>query len=219
MKAQNVKLMLFEKMAPAMATEGFKLLKSTAWFVGKKGEMTDYYKTDTFASSEGIRVQPVIDVGSETIQRIYHKVSGIKPADQKYHNAVSFAIWRVYSNDDEKKYEYLVRSDADIKPVATKLLEVFRLIALPFYDRCSSIEAIDKLYNTAPNASRTQMYLIEGWARSAYATIAAKLAGNEDYLALVKAYRAFLKAYAEHRVSQYDALVELLEKCAGGGRS
>ena len=51
------------------------------------------------------------------------------------------------------------------------------------------------------------------WTRTAYATIAAKLAGNPRYQAIVKHNREKLKTSEEDwRADQYDKLLKILKK-------
>jgi hypothetical protein len=205
------KISLFQRMERELAAEGFKLVKARTAFERDRDEVTDLYKLDFYTSTAGHRIQPGIIMRFAALDRIYHQVSGAKPADRKFHAAISFAIWRIQG--DMAKYEFLLSGEEVVGQVAAKLIAVSRDVALPFFERHSTVEAVDRLFNKTPNAQNTVVYNADAWTRCAYATIAAKLARNPEYERLASVYDAFMKtAEGGHRHGQYQTLVKLLEK-------
>jgi len=211
MKKPNLKAMLFTQLEPGLAEEGFKLVEATGWFERQRNDMADYYAFEFYKEVRGYRIQPAIHLRSHTMDQIYHKISGVKPKERVYDTAIAFVIWRVFGK--EKTYECKLESEDDVKPAAQKLIRVFKKIALPFFDKYTSIADIDRLYNSDPETPNYWMYLVDFWTRIAYATIAAKLAGNPRYQTLVRKYKEALKESDEDwRADQYEKLLKVLEK-------
>jgi len=124
---------------------------------------------------------------------------------------IAFVIWLVFGR--KNYFECELASEDDVQPVAKKLVSIFRRTALPFYAKYTSIEDIDRLYNSEPKTPKYFMYLVDFWTRTAYATIAAKLVGNPRYGELVRQYKQGLKESDDSwRAGQYDKLVKLLAK-------
>jgi hypothetical protein len=159
----------------------------------------------------GQRIQPGINMRFASLDRIYHQVSGAQPANQKYHAAISFAIWRVYGGTD--KYEFLLTGEDAVDTVAAKIVATFHDVALPFFANHSTVADVDRLYNTAPTDYTTVVHHANTWTRCAFATIAARLTGNPNYDDLVQIYDGVLKsAQGGFHHEKYMALIKLLER-------
>ena len=210
MSKPDPKLALLQQLDPVFSRDGFKLIKARSAFERDRKEVTDLYKLDFLSSTKGQRIQPGIVMRFASLDNVYHQVSGAKPADRKYHAAISFAIWRIYGGME--KYEFLLTSDDAVPSVVVKLVEVYRQIALPFFESHSTVADVDRLFNKAPNEYNTILYNADAWTRSAYATIAARLAGNRDYERLVRTYEEVMKtSNGGQKHGQYLALLKLLE--------
>ncbi len=210
MKAPNLKTMLMSELEPSFAKQGFKLEKAMMWYVNKRNDITHYFGLQFYTAREGFSIQPAIYVRSDTLDRIYGQVTGIKSTEQKKHTAIAFSIFRVYG--DEKKYECLLRSEEDIKPAAEKLATSFNDVALPFFVKCSSIEAINALFGNPEDMAR-RLYMGDYFDRAMYATIAAKLAGNPNLPAIVAYYRTGLATYGQGTYADtYENLLKVLEE-------
>jgi len=210
---QDPKSKLFEELATELGAAGFKLVKSRGAFEREREGVNDLFKLDFYTSTAGNRIQPAIIMRFASLDRLYHQVSGAKPADRKYHAAVSFAIWRVYGGP--QKYEFLLSDESTVGTVAEKLSLTFREVALPFFDNHSTVADVDRLLNEMPNAPQTILYHTDGWTRCAYATIAAKLAANPRYDELVGVYDAYLTALdGGHNRNRYLMLLRVLNEAA-----
>ena len=219
MSKQDPKSTLFERLEPELARDGFKVIKSRGAFERDRGDVSDLYKLDFYTSTAGNRIQPAVIMRFAELDRIYHQISGAKPADRKYHAAISFAIWRVYGGS-EKQYEFVLSGPETVESVAASLLTTFREIALPFFESHSTIADVDRLFNEAPNEWSSLVHNTDRWTRCAYATIAAKLVGNPRYDQIVQTYASFLKtADGGHYHDRYRALLEQLERQAASDRT
>lgn len=206
MARQDPKVSLFERIEPEAMERGFKLIRSRGAFERKRGEVTDNYILSFLSSTKGARVQPGLTMRYEPLDRIYHQISGAKPADRVYHAAISLAIWRIWGG--REKYEFLLTGDDAVDEVVGKVLDTLREIALPFFDSHSTVADVDRLFNENPNSPESRLYNLNNWTRCAYATIAARLVGNPRYPELVQADAEFLaRDYGE----QYQALLRLLD--------
>jgi hypothetical protein len=105
-----------------------------------------------------------------------------------------------------------LRSEDDVTPVAEKLATIFNEVALPFFDKCSSIEAIDKLFGN-PEEIAPRLYMGDYFDRAMYATIAAKLAGNPNFPVIVEYYKTGLATYGQGTYAgTYEKLRQVLEE-------
>jgi hypothetical protein len=217
MKKPNLKNMLMSELEPHLAKEGFKFEKSMLWYTKKKNDISDYFFLEFYTAREGFRVQPALRVRSETMDRIYHQASWIKPAEQKRHTAVAFTMWRVFGGD-QKKFECSLASEDSVKPCTEKLMGVFREFAVSFFDKCSSIAAINELFGD-PSDSARQVYLLDPFEHGVYATIAAKLAANARYSTIAEHYLSYIKSHYPQGpyIETYEKLLQVLEneKAAG----
>ncbi len=206
MARQDPKISLFERVEPVATQHGFKLIRSRGAFERKRGEVTDNYILSFLSSTKGARVQPGLTMRYEPLDRIYHQVSGAKPADRVYHAAISLAIWRIWGG--REKYEFLLSGEDAVDAVADKVLDTLREIALPFFESHATVANVDRLFNENPSSPESRLYNLNNWTRCAYATIAARLVGNPRYPELVNGYAALL---ANDYGEQYQALLRLLD--------
>jgi len=206
----DAKVSLFGRLELELKDVAFKLVKPRAAYERERGNVTDTYSLGFLSSSKGDRIQPGLNMRYAELDRIYHQVSGARPADQKQHAAISFAIWRVYGG--REKYEFLLAGEDTVERVAAQLIRTFREVALPFFESHSTIADVDRLFNEQPNSPESRLYNLNNVMRCCYATTAAKLVGNPRYAEIVQSYSEFLQAADQgFYVPQYQALVQRLE--------
>jgi hypothetical protein len=200
--------LLFARIQPTLAEHGFKFLKARTAFERAREDVIDTYRLDFYSSSKGHRIQPGIAMRYAALDRIYHQVSGAEPANQKYHAAINFALWRVFGGIE--RYEFLLTDDT-VESVAVAILDAFRTVALPFFESHTRIADVDRLFNERPRDYEVLVHNSDDGTRIAFATIAARLVGNPRYEELVQAYREQLAvANGGHHLPVYDALLERL---------
>lgn len=212
MSKDDPKANLFETLEPELTREGFKLIKGRGAFERDRGKVIDLYKLGFYSSSKGTRVQPEIIMRYPEMDRIYHEISGAKPADQKFHAAISFAVWRVFGGV-QQKYEFLLTGSEAVQPVAASILSTFREAAAPYFESHSTVADVDRAFNETPNKMPSILQNTDTWTRIAFATIAAKIVQNPKYDAIVDAYKGYIKkADGAEAAKQYQTLLKLLQK-------
>jgi hypothetical protein len=211
---EDSKSRLFERLEPEIARHGFKLIKGRGAFERDRGDVIDLYKLGFYSSSKGTRIQPEIIMRYPEMDRIYHEVSGAKPADRKFHAPISFAVWRVFGGV-QQKYEFLLGGNETVEPVAASILSTFHETALPYFESHSTIADVDRAFNETPNTMPSLLQNADTWTRLAFATIAAKLVKNPKYDSIVQTYKAFIKkADGGEDSKRYQSLLKLLEEQA-----
>ena len=209
-KGKDLKNKLISDLNNEFSKLGFQFEKTQEWFRKNHDDISHFYKLDFYTTSGGYRVQPVLCVRSEKLHLMYHKISGIKQADQKYHSAINTTVWRLYRNRSDG--EFILTSEMELKSVGQSILNIFNKTALPFFDQCSSIADIDRMFNTNPDEQLSRQYNLNDFPRCCYATIAAKIVENPNYSDLVQAYRSFLKTYRKGKfLDQYEKLLLILD--------
>ncbi len=202
---------LFARVGRELSPMGFKLVKSRRRFERRRGPVADAFTLTLLRASAGTRIQPGVNIRYEELDRIYHQVSGARPADRVHHAAISFGIATVFG--DRARYEVMLAGLNRVDDAGTALMRIFEDVALPFFDRHSTIADVDRLYNEDPSSSLARHYLLHHFARCAYATIAAKLVGNPRYDEITRIYAAFLQEVGGgYRATDYEKLRELLAR-------
>ena len=154
---------------------------------------------------------PAIGVRSDAIFAIFKQVSQVRPADEKFRRTLSTDIWRLFG--DRSRGEFKVTSEEDAHRVVPAITALVRGEAMPFFERCTSIADIDRLFNADPNSPATRLLSLDNWTRSSNALIAARLAHNPKYDGLVDVYRTLLAGFSGGQyLTQYESLVILLSK-------
>jgi hypothetical protein len=190
----------------------FKYVNATKWLARSLGDITQSISWSYYSSGSGYIVSPIIGVRSESVFAIFKQVSPLRlRADEKFQRTLSTDIWRLAS--DRSRGEFKVTSEEDAHRVVPAIMALIRSDAMPFFERCTSIADIDRLFNIDPNSTATRLLSLDNWTRSANALIAARLAHNPKYEGLVDVYRTLLAGFSGGQyLKQYESLVVLLSK-------
>jgi len=211
MQKTHVEKILAEELGRAFAADGFQYVKSAKWLARKLGDITHSISWSYYSSAPGFRVVPALAVRSDAIEAIFKQVSQVHKEDEPFRRTLGLEVWRL--SGDRSRGEFKVLSLDETKEAAGHMAAFVRAEALPFLDRCKSVSDIDELFNANPNSLSARLLSLHNWSRSANALIAARLARNPKYEALVDVYRAVLANFgAGEFLKPYESLVELLSK-------
>ena len=105
--------------------------------------------------------------------------------------------------------EFPLASEYDVAPTSEALVNVFQEVALPYFERFSTLEAVDVELNESPLERTVNRAL--PWLRCSTGIIVAKLVGRAGYHNLVETYRGVLAKVDAFHLPNYDALVSNLE--------
>jgi hypothetical protein len=141
-----------------------------------------------------------IGIGHLGIQKILYFIEGIFDVNDNYGSTLGSNIGLFFNN---LNYRYEIKSREDINKWGQIAREFYNNYAVPFFQKYSSLDAIDKLLNDNP--TEKVIYLDDlGW-RIIKGLIAAKLNSNPKYPEL----RAYYKSEVESKFQGYF----MYEKC------
>ncbi|WP_194973046.1 hypothetical protein [Aquiflexum lacus] len=167
------------------------LIKSTGEFVKKSKDGWFKYSLLFLIRDEGWEINPTISLRINLVEEIYHTVSGFEKKYQKGTPTLGTSVEN-YINDGQE-YRFRLVNENQINKVVSGLTDLFKKVALPFYQRYSSIEALDKVLNENPSDSSLTGAIFKG----AKGLILAKLTKRSDYPDLVKVYTSHYEQLAD----------------------
>jgi hypothetical protein len=176
---------LFEAVGQALAREGFVFRATAHKFIRRHGGVTDQYHLACTNERSGYYVNPTVGVRIERVEEIFHQSSGFDP---KYRGdtATMGAFVGELLNGDTLGCRFLLNSESDVHLVAQDLLRIFWQIAIPYFERWGSLEAVDAELNDDP--TRPTLHRSLAWFRCSTGIIVAKLVGRPDYEQLAATY-------------------------------
>ncbi len=108
-----------------------------------------------------------------------------------------------------------MESEAEVKAVTGKILDVFDKVAATYFLRWSSLVAIDAELNDNPNQGTPHRAL--AWFRCSTGLIVAKLVGRSDYGKLVSLYVNIMSNDNKgFYLKRFQSLVDSLESVESG---
>lgn len=211
MRRTEIDKILGEDIGQELTQENFKYIKTTKWLARNLEDITQIISWSYYISGSGYMVTPIIGARSEAVLAIYKQVIQVRKEDEKFHQTLSVDIWRL--SGDRSKGEFKVTSEEEVHQVVPAIMALIRSEAMPFFERCTSISDIDRLFNNNPNSPAARLLTLNNWPRSAKALIAARLAHNPKYDGIVDVYRTLLAGFSGGEyLKPYESLVVLLSK-------
>jgi hypothetical protein len=210
MKKLELKNALFSRLIPMLDPFKFFLVRRMDWFV-RKGDSQLIYRLDFYdgqSKDTNYSVSPSLAVRIERVEQVFHKVSGFEPKYRKD----SPTIW-VSLNDlkkDQDEYEYVLDSFENLDALVRTLFILFKDVALPFLEENSSVQAINNLLNSEPEADNNIYCIPE--KRLFRGVIIAKLAKDVRYGEIAMIYREKVERYLPYRLADFDKLLNILEE-------
>ena len=196
---------LIKALEPRMAARGFSLVKSMQWFQQKQPGLKRIYNLN-FLNYVYYRVEPGIRMRIDEVERIFHRTSGYEKKPQGFPSTLSVSLWRL--TEDHKQFQYDL-GDVDHVPVVASLAEsAFDTVAAPYFDKYSSVAAVDSLLNKELHS----VHYIMPWVKCSNGLIAARLNQRPNYDELAAIYSKAMKRIDEGFYSdRFEALVEDLK--------
>jgi hypothetical protein len=163
----------------------FKLIKTKEWFIKRNKESLNIFWITFYNDPDGLRVTPTAAIRFHKVEEIFHLSSNFPRKYQNDTHTIVSEIWRWLGSKDS--YQYKIRSDSDIVPVARNLILDFNQKALNYFQKYSSLKQIDSLLNDDPH--QDSVHQIMDYARCSRGIITAKLCHRDNYHELASIYR------------------------------
>jgi hypothetical protein len=180
-----LKAALFESVRRQLVDDGFEFNAVNDQFIRRHGGIADEFQLVCKDAKPGYRVQPNVGVRIDRVEQIFHQTSGFELQYQDSTSTMGAPVGVLLSGSP-RACEFLLESESEIASVAEKIVRVFREVALPYFERWSSLAAIDAELNDKP-AERTSHRGL-AWFRCSTGIIVAKLVGRPDYEQLAAFY-------------------------------
>ncbi len=146
---------------------------------------TCFFYLRTLKRSYGYQLEPSVGVRFDEVEKVFHRTSGFRREFQNVSPTIGCAVQRISDAIDLGKLKIGKREH--IAAVASRLIEVFTTVAMPYYNKYSTLEAVDHALNNQPEQSTP--HRIQVWLRAATGLIVARIQKREDYEYLVEEYR------------------------------
>ena len=178
---------LMRSLEADLKVHGFTLKLAREVFLRKWADRTDRFRLVFLDGKPGYDVQIDIAVRFERVEEIFHRSSGFPAKSQKNTPTVVANVGELMAKDF-RAYRSRIISEGDIPSAAQEIVEVFRGIALPYYDKFGSLSAVDHELNERP-FERTPNRGTP-WLRCSAGIIVAKLVNRPNFTDLEACYRA-----------------------------
>ena len=197
---------LVATLAPRMAARGFPLVKSKQWYQHKQSGLKQIYELE-FVDRVDYSVRPGIRMRIDEMEKIFHRTSGF---EKKYQSGHTIGISLMSYVRDHKQFRYNLGHVDQVPQIASQIESAFDTVAAPWFEKYSTVAALDALLNTEPD-KLSSYYLVE-WVRCAHGLIAARLTHRPDYDKLAATYSKAMKRISKGFYSDdFEALVRDLE--------
>ena len=197
---------LFSTLEPRMSARGFRLVKSLHGFKLKQSGLKQAYYLEFVDYGNHFSVRPAVDIRIDEVERVFHRTSGFEKQYQSSTPTLSVSLWRLSEDLDQFQYDL---GDVDQVPRIAVLVEsVFDTVAAPYFDKYSSVAAVDSLLNKELHS----VHYIMPWVKCAHGLITAQLNQRPNYDELAAIYSKAMKRIAKGFYSgRFEALVRDLE--------
>jgi len=196
---------ILERLEKKLVIYGFNLNKSLPGFRKKTVYGWQDFHLVFLIRHKGWEIKPGLLVRFNIIEDIYHQVSSFEKKYQKGTHTIGVSIEDLEKNEMKGRFDLYEESQIDY--VENKLFELFKSIALPFFDMYSNIKAIDKVLNGNPENTSLTGSIFKGTK----SLIIAKLLEREDFAKLEQIYQTYYENFANgFYLSEYSKLKDYL---------
>ena len=201
--------LILETLKPVLQSHGFEYSGKDGIFIRALEGVSHFFYLRFLKSQGGYEVEPGAGIRIDVVETIFHKVSGVPLEDQRDSASIGIALHRLSGNRAPRVL--WLTAPADVTPAANGLIRVFEDHALPYYEKCSTVEAVDVLLND--EAWENSPHTVLEWNRAAIGLIAAKLSGRRNFDELVGVYREKLGRISRgFYLARFEKLVTILEE-------
>lgn len=183
----NIKKMLLELLVPQLAERGFKRQGSRESFLRKHADRVDVFQLVFLDGKPGWRIQPNAGVRFDTVEDIFHHVSGFEAKYQKDTVTVGAPLG-IILGETARGCEFILESDTELESIAREVIASFENIALPYFSNWSNIKNVDSALNDDPSLRVPKLRGGLAWFRCSTGIIIARLTNRKDYDRLVSFY-------------------------------
>ena len=188
-----------------LAIYGFKMNKSLPGFRKKTIYGWQDFHLVFLVREKGWEIKLGLLVRFNIVEDIYHQISGFEKKYQKGTHTIGVPV-----EDLKKNWEELdLCEESQIDYIKNKVFELFKSIALPFYDKYNDIKMVDKSLNNVPEDTSLAGSIFKG----AKSLIIAKLLNRADFAKLEEIYQAYYENFANgFYLPEYLKLKDYLNK-------
>ncbi len=205
----EIKSAFYECLAPRLAEQGFNRLKSSDAFTKVDGERTFKFLLIWLNVKQGYFVCPDASIRFEGVESIFHKTSGFESKYQRGTATVGASLGAILGGTQDD-CAFPIKNQAEIELAAELAAEAFNKFAMPYYNKWSTLGAIDAGLNDDPNAKVGYLRAMP-WFRCSTGIIVAKLVGRKNYADLVSRYTNVMTTNNDgFYLSRFNSLVDLL---------
>ncbi len=206
MTSRELRNSLLDLLALEMKPASFVLNKAQAEFTNRLKDGWEKFQLIFLTRSEGWEINPAVLLRRNLVEDIYHKASYF---EAKYHKTTpTIGINLENFHNDGNGYQLTLASEIDILPCYHRILYLFNNVAIPFFEKYSSLEELDKEVNIETRKSIFSGPKYEG----NLGIILAKLVDNPHYFKLEEKYRSYYKQIDNgFYLSEYEGIIEVLK--------
>jgi hypothetical protein len=181
----TLKSAILQSIRDALNTRGFDVKTSKATFVRTRDGVTEIFQLVILDRKPGWVLQPNVAVRIERVEEIFHRSSGFDVKFQGATPTIGAAVG-VLQAEDARACEFPIGSEGEIPALTRQILGTFDTFALKYFERFSSLAAIDRELNDKP-CERTPNRGVP-WLRCSSGIIVAKLVNRPNFAELEKYY-------------------------------
>lgn len=210
MKKTVIKEAFYENFAPLLAAQGFSKPLSKDIFTRKREGRKDGFQLIWLDAKEGYFVCPDAGIRIEKVEAIFHETSGFQSKYQRGTSTVGAPLGTILGGTMED-CAFLIKTEDDIASAVNGAAKAFVDIASPYYDRWSTIEAIDAGINDNPSEDVSYLRGTR-WFRCSTGVIVARIMRRENYDAVVNFYTDIMARDNQgFYLKRFQALVDSLK--------
>lgn len=207
MNSNQLKEDLLSKVEAELIKFDFKLKKSLCEFTEITSDGWNKYQLIFLIREDGWEINLGMLIRKNIVEDIYHRASYFDP---KYHKTTpTIGITIEDYIRDGNQYRFDLRNVEDLNVCCSGIAKLFKEIALPFYDKYSSLDRIEKDINVKEGKSIFSGIKYEG----NIGIILAKLTHNPEYELLKEKYlKYYSEKYDGFYLNEYIGIIKVLEE-------
>jgi hypothetical protein len=208
----KLKAAMFASLREVLSGEGFKLKAEKDCFVRAHKGHADIFRLVCLSGLPGWRVQPNVAIRIERVENIFHRTSGFEAMYQTDTPTIGGAVGNIKGGDN-LTCEFVLENPAEVPKLTGAIMAIFHQFAIPYFDKFSTLAAIDAELNSRPRERTPNRAL--PWLRCSTGIIVARLIGRPDYDTLAKTYSEILtRTNKGFYLKRFEALLESLKDVA-----
>jgi hypothetical protein len=182
---RSLEAALFDSLRSRLTSYGFTFNAKKNTFLRPHEGVVDQFQIVCLDASPGLRIQPNVGVRFDRVENIFHQTSGFDRKYQADTPSIGGTIGSIYKGDTFA-CGCIIEKPPDISESTEYIMRLFQDFALAYFDRFSSLAAIDAELNdhpTQPTHNRPA-----AWLRCSTGVIVAKLVGRPNLTELIDVY-------------------------------